>query len=337
MDIGSSDQGSNPKGYTSRRAYDLLAEGFGVGLNGPITVGAALENQAQIDAFAIARDQIVGRPWVASVSPLRFNRAQTAATFVVIPAVSPQDPGTGDLIHDLRTDLPARLSGAGVHPLVGGPTVLFVDVGNKIQDRLALFFAAVIGLSFVLLMVVFRSVVIPMTAAILNLLAVGAAYGVLVAVFQWGWLGGILGVERAGPIETFVPMMLFAVLFGLSMDYEVFLVSRIREEWLLRKDNDAAVSAGLTATTRVIAAAAAIMASVFFSFALSDERIIKEFGLGLGFAIAFDALVIRLLIVPATMHLLGRANWWIPTWVGRWLPAISLEHPHPVEEEEIFA
>ncbi len=324
--LGSSDSSSNPTSFTTRRSYDLLAEGFGVGFNGPILIGAALETAEQVAAFQALPAQLEDEPNIASISPAVLNGDATAGTVLIFPGSSPQEEATGDLVHRLRERAPELLGASGVDALVGGPTAAFIDIGDRIGARMPYFLLAVIGVSFLLLLVVFRSVVVPLQAAIMNLLAAGAAYGVIVAIFQWGWGGGALGVEGTGPIESFLPMMLFAVLFGLSMDYEVFLVSRVREEYLLSGDNTEAVARGLSATTRVISAAAAIMVAVFLSFAISDQRVIKEFGIGLSVAIFLDATVIRLVLVPSVMQILGKANWWLPRWLDRIVPHVG-GHP----------
>ena len=328
--LGSSDAGNNPTAYTSRRAYDLLSQGFGPGFNGPILLVVRVDTPddpatiARVEALPAALKRIAG---VDAASPPRFNAAKTAAIITVTPTTSPQSAATSVLVQRLRTDLAPTLQGSGATVLVGGATAMFIDIGDRIASRLPLFFGAVIGLSFLLLMAVFRSVLVPLKAALMNLLAIGAAYGVLVAVFQWGWLGGLIGV-RPGPVESFLPMFLFAILFGLSMDYEVFLVSRIREEYLLSRDASASVARGLSLTTRLITAAAAIMVSVFVSFAFGDNRIIKEFGIGLATAIFVDATLVRLVLVPAFMQVAGDWNWWFPGWLDRLIPRISVEGHH---------
>jgi len=332
MRLGVSDAGSNPTSATSRRAYDLLANAFGVGLNGPIIVGIGMDGPAAQSAVDSLPQRIAALDNVTVVSSPRFNDARTAATIQVIPGTAPQDAATADLVHHLRTEAGRWQSGQPIEILVGGPTAVFIDLGDKIASRILYFFAAVIGLSFVLLMMVFRSVLVPLKAALMNLLSIGAAYGVIVAIFQWGWLGGVVGVTRTGPVESFVPIVLFAVLFGLSMDYEVFLVSRIREEYLAHGDNTQAVARGLSMTTRVISAAAAIMIAVFLSFALSDQRIVKEFGLGLATAIFVDATIVRLALVPSIMQMLGRWNWWFPSWLDRIVPRIAIEPAGNVSE-----
>ncbi len=248
------------------------------------------------------------------------------AVLSVVPATSPQSAETATLVHALRDDvLPAATKGTAVETFVGGATARGIDIADRIGSRLPLFFGLVIGISFLLLVVVFRSLMIPIKAALMNLLSIGAAYGVVVAVFQWGWGGSLVGAGSTGPIESFLPMMLFAVLFGLSMDYEVFLVSRIHEEYLRTRDNARSVARGLASTASVITAAAAIMIVVFLSFVLNDQRVVKEFGLGLAVAVFVDATVVRLLLVPATMELMGEWNWWLPRWLERIVPRISLE------------
>jgi len=323
--LGVSDAGSNPESATSRRAYDLLSDGFGVGFNGPVIVGVRIDDPAAAPAVEDLTRRIEQIDGVASASAPRFNEERTAATIRVIPETAPQSAQTEELVHRLRSEAATWEIGEDMEVFVGGPTAVFIDLGDKIASRIPYFFAAVIGLSFVLLMAVFRSVFVPLTAALMNLLSIGAAYGVIVAIFQWGWLGGVFGVTRTGPVESFVPVVLFAVLFGLSMDYEVFLVSRIREEYLKHGDNTGAVARGLSVTTRVISAAAAIMVAVFLSFALSDQRVVKEFGLGLATAIFIDATIVRLVLVPSIMQMLGRWNWWLPRWLDRLLPRFEVE------------
>jgi RND superfamily putative drug exporter len=244
----------------------------------------------------------------------------------VYPKTAPQSPATTDLINQLRVStIPRATAGSGVDVYVGGQTATFVDFDHVISHKLPLFIAVVILLSFLLLVVVFRSVVIPLTGALMNLLSLGAALGILVAVFQKGWLASAVGVSSSGPIEAYLPVMMFAIVFGLSMDYQVFLVTRIHEEWLTAHDNATAVRNGLAATGRTIAAAACIMIMVFGSFASGSERVIKEFGLGLAGAVLVDAVLVRMAIVPALMRMLGRANWWFPGWANRVVPHVSVE------------
>jgi RND superfamily putative drug exporter len=251
----------------------------------------------------------------------------------VVPTTAPQDAETTDLVDRLRDDvLPSATAGTGLDPAVAGGVAIGVDFTDYLSARLPYFFAAVLGLSFLLLMVVFRSILVPLKAVIMNLLSIGAAYGLVVAVFQWGWGGALLDIEGA-PIEPFVPMMLFAIVFGLSMDYEVFLLSRVREEWDRTGDSRTSVADGLASTARVITAAAAIMVVVFGSFIGESDRVVKLFGLGLSVAVLIDATIVRMLLVPATMELLGDRNWWIPRWLDRILPRVHIEAPPDLDAE----
>jgi len=326
MRLGSADAGSDPTSKTSRRAYDLLAEGFGPGFNGPLLLAAELPEPGSVAVLERVASALGDVEGVAFVAPMQLNDARDATVLPVYPTTSPQDPATLQLTHRLRDEvLPELTAGTGVEIDVGGITALFSDLGEVLEDRLPLFVAVVLGLSFLLLLAVFRSIVIPIKAVIMNLLSIGAAYGVIVAVFQWGWAKDLVGIDATGPIQSFIPMLLFAVLFGLSMDYEVFLLSRIREEYLRTGDNALAVADGLAATARVITAAAAIMVAVFGAAVLAEDRTTKLFGLGLAAAILIDATVVRTLLVPATMELLGEANWWLPRWIDRLVPRISVE------------
>ncbi len=327
MRLGTADAGNNPTSSTTRRAYDILADAFGPGMNGPLQV--VIEGASQPEAAQV-RDAIASLPNVASVSAPLAGPAGDVSVFSVVPATSPQSGETADLVHELRDQVfPAALDAADTDArvYVGGATARAIDIADRIASRLPLFFGLVIGVSFLLLVAVFRSLLIPLKAALMNLLSIGAAYGFVVAVFQWGWGMRFVGVDQSAPVESFLPMMLFAVLFGLSMDYEVFLVSRIREEYLASRDNAKSVARGLAATASVITAAAAIMIMVFLSFVMNDQRVVKEFGLGLAIAVLVDATVVRLLLVPATMELMGDWNWWLPSWLERRLPRISIEGP----------
>ncbi|HMM43917.1 MAG TPA: MMPL family transporter, partial [Thermomicrobiales bacterium] len=278
------------------------------------------------------------QPGVARVAPPVYNPAGDTGIVTVIPTTSPQSEETQNLVHRLRRDVvPPALEGSGVEASIGGPTAAFIDIGDRISSRLPVFFAVVIGVSMLLLAIVFRSLLVPLQAAVMNVLSIAAAYGVLVAVFQWGWLSELFGIDRTGPIESFLPMMLFAVLFGLSTDYEVFLMSRIHEAWLEGRGSRASVSHGSATTSRVITAAASIMVVVFLSFTMSDSRIVKEFGLGLAVAVFVDATVIRMMLVPAITGLLGRWNWYMPAWLDRRLPRLSLEAPDPAQAEAPYA
>jgi putative drug exporter of the RND superfamily len=324
--LGFSDEGNFAEETTTRQAYDLLAEGFGPGFNGPllITAEGTSEDLPTVLALVAALRET---PGVASASdPFPNDFVNPSAVLIqVIPETAPQDEATYELVSHLREDvIPPVVAGTGLDPYVTGNVAVAIDFTDYLSGRTWFFFAAVLALSFVLLMIVFRSVLIPIKAVVMNLLSISAAYGVVIALFQWGWLGGLTGLEPA-PIEPFIPMMMFAVVFGLSMDYEVFLLSRIREEYLRTGDPTGSVADGLAATARVITAAAAIMVVVFGAFLFEDARVIKLFGVGLGFAVLVDATVVRMLLVPATMELLGTKNWWIPQWLDRILPKVSFE------------
>jgi RND superfamily putative drug exporter len=325
--LGSSDASSDPAGKTTHRAYELLAEGFGEGFNGPLLVVARLPTATSARAGTLARLRtvIAATPGVAAVAPARINPAGDVATISVYPVSSPQAYATTQLVKRLRDRaLPPVEAQTHSHVYVGGVTAGSVDFATTLGHKLPLFIGVVVLLSALLLLVVFRSVAIPLQAAVMNLLSIGASLGVIVAIFQWGWLGGLMGVQK-GPIESFIPVMLFAIVFGLSMDYEVFLVSRIHERWTHTRDNSRAVAEGLALTGRVVTAAAAIMVSVFLSFMLGEDRVIKEFGLSLASAVFLDALVVRCLLLPATLHLLGRTTWLLPAPLARVLPRINIE------------
>jgi len=323
--LGSSDASAQPTSDTTRRAYDLEAEGFGPGSNGPLLLASQINGQADLATLKQVQQAAQADEGVAFVTPPVPNQDFSAAIIQVIPKTSPQDQGTVDLIYRLRQQiLPAATAGSDVQVHVGGLTASFDDLSQVLTNRLPIFIGTVLALSFILIMVVFRSILIPIKAVILNMLSIGAAYGVIVAVFQWGWGESLIGLGSTGPIESFVPMMLFAILFGLSMDYEVFLLSRIKEEYDRTGNNSLAIVQGLSRTARVITAAAAIMITVFGSFVLGDNRIIKEFGFGLAVAVLIDASIVRLILVPATMEILGDANWWFPKWLG-WLPVIHVD------------
>lgn len=329
LQLGFSDAGNQPTTFHTRRSYDMLATGFGPGFNAPFVL--AVEDRDGIGAAELGSLTAAIRemPGIAAVGQPTINQSGDAAVVIVIPATSPQDPRTADLLTELRARvIPPVSATTGLTVYVGGATAASVDIDSRIADRMPLFFVIVIGLSFLLLTAVFRSVLVPLKAALMNLVAIGATYGVIVAVFQWGWAGGIIGLDKTGPIEAGLPMMLFAILFGLSMDYEVFLLSRIREEYLRTGRSGEAVAHGLSATARVIAAAAAVMVCVFLSFVLGNDRTTKEFGLGLAVAIFIDATVVRLVLVPATMELLGDWNWWFPTWMNRLVPRLNVEGGH---------
>jgi putative drug exporter of the RND superfamily len=333
--LGMTDNGTSPESLTTRRSYDLLAEGFGPGFNGPLVLSAELDGVSPQNLQPLVA-AVENDPSVASVAPIQPHADGSAAVLRVIPEISPQDSATSDLVHRLRDDvIPNATAGMnGVEVYVGGQTALFVDLSDQLAPRLPLFIGTVLVIAVLLLIVVFRSIAVPLKAAAMNLLSIGAAYGVIVAVFQWGWLQGVFGVDETVPIVSFMPMMLFAILFGLSMDYEVFLLSRVREEYLKRRDNEAAVVEGVSATARVITSAALIMISVFVAFILSNDVVIQMFGLGLATAVFVDATIIRLVLVPATMKLLGDWNWWLPAWLDRLLPRLDIDSNSALPEPQ---
>jgi putative drug exporter of the RND superfamily len=329
MRLGSADAGTDPSNTTTRKAYDLLAKGFGPGYNGPLELVAQINNPAQRAAFVKVDQAVASTPGVAGAAKPRFlpsvNGNAPVALANVYPTGSPQDVSTQNLLQKVRGEvIPAASRGTGLHVLVAGTTAIFHDFSSVLSRKLPLFVGLVVALSFLLLMAVFRSLLIPATAAIMNLLSAGAAFGVVTAVFQWGWLGSLLGIDK-GPIEAFLPVLMFPILFGLSMDYEVFLISRVYEEWHRRGDNRAAVTHGLAATGRTITAAAAIMVLVFGAFVLGGERIIELFGVGLAGAVFLDALIVRSVLVPAVMLLLGDWNWKLPAFLDRVLPHLNVE------------
>ena len=327
--LGASDQGNDASNTTTRKAYDLLAEGFGPGFNGPLQTVTVVNTPAQAAAVRTALASAARDPDVARVTPPRILHAPgqpPVAIANVVPRGSPQDQSTSDLLHRLRSNvIPAAAGSSGARILVGGQTAIFEDFSHVLARKMPLFIGVVVALSFLLLMAVFRSLVIPAMASVMNLLSVGAAFGVVVQIFQRGWLDSVIGVSRTGPIEAFLPVIVFAILFGLSMDYEVFLVSRIYEEWHKRRDNTAAVTHGLAATGRTITAAATIMIVVFGAFILGGDRVIKLFGVGLASAVLLDALVVRSVLVPALMLAIGPANWKLPQILERRLPRLNVE------------
>ena len=321
------DAGTSPPGYTSRQAYDLLARGFGPGSNGPLVVALALPGHTgQAGPVAALRGRLAAQPDVRSVSPPQYNAARNAAVLTVIPDTSPQDARTSALVQRIRTAVaPGAVAGTGVRALVGGQTAASIDTAGIISRHLALVVAFVIGLSVLLLIAAFRSIVIPVVSALLTLLSTGAAYGVMVAVFQWGWLGSGIDNGATAPVDPWIPLMLFALLFGFSMDYQVFLISKIREEWAGGAGNSAAVSNGLASTGRVITSAAAIMICVFGAFVLGDLRVLRVIGLGMAVAVLLDATVVRMVLMPAVLQLMGRANWWFPGRLERTIPSFLSE------------
>ena len=331
MRLGSSDQGNDPAGTTTRDAYDLLARGFGPGFNGPLELVSVLRSPGDLTAFHKAVAEVKDQANVAATSaPIVVpGRGGTSVALVQIyPASAPQDVATTRLISHLRGQtLPGAFAGSSATAYLGGTTAIFVDFAHVLSRKLPVFIGAVVILSFILLTLVFRSLVIPLISAAMNMLSIGAAFGVIVAAFGWGWAGSLIGVNRPGPVEAFLPVMLFAILFGLSMDYQVFLVTRIHEERLRTGENAEAVRRGLAATGKTITAAALIMILVFGSFVLGGQRVIKEFGLGLAAGIFIDSVMIRMAIVPAVMLMTRETNWWFPKFLDRILPHIGFEVP----------
>ena len=322
--LGSSDAGNDPSSSTTRQAYDLLATGFGPGFNGPLQLVATTGSPAGTAALARLAGTLRTVPGVAAVSAPIPGKGATLIS--VVPTTSPEAAATSALIHRLRDSvIPAAEHGTTLRVYVGGVTAIFGDFATVIGHKLPLFIAVIIGLGFLLLLLAFRSLLVPATAAVMNLLAAGAAFGVVVAIFQYGWGLRLLNLGQAGPVESFLPVLMLSVLFGLSMDYEVFLVSRIREEWAMSGNNHEAVRTGQATTGRVIIAAATIMICVFSAFILTGQQIIGEFGIGLAAAVLLDAFILRTILVPAAMHLFGRANWWLPGWLDRILPHLSIE------------
>ena len=334
--LGSSDQGNDPSATTTRHAYDLLAEGFGPGFNGPLLLVAQTHSAADLAALRTLEARLPQVADVTSVTPL----AATGGTEViqVTPATSPEAKATSDLITTLRTEtIPAAESGTTLRVYVGGVTATFADFATVVNAKLPWFILAIIGLSFLLLVVAFRSLLIPATAAVMNLLAAAASFGVLTAFFQWGWGTNAFGLGQAGPVEAFLPVVTLAILFGLSMDYQVFLVSRMNEEWVHGRRNSDAVRTGQVETARVITAAATIMICVFLTFSFMGSRDVAEFGIGLAAAVALDAFILRTVLVPAAMHLFGNANWWLPRWLDRRLPHLAIEPPEPAPASPVPA
>jgi putative drug exporter of the RND superfamily len=319
MQLAFPDAGDEPTTATHRRAYDLLAEGFGPGVNGPLLIVADLRTPGlDTETLPALTERLAADPGIAVVGEPQTAPTGDAAVLPAVPATGPADPATSQTIERVRGLVPN-----GVY--VSGFTAMVDDLTGQLDDTLPVFIAAILAASFLLLMLVFRSIVVPLKAALMNLLSVGGAYGVLVAVFQWGWLGDLFGFEGPVSIASPIPVIMFGILFGLSMDYEVFLLSRIREEYARTGDNAESVARGLAATGRVITSAALIMVAVFLSFVANPSPAVKMFGLGLATAIALDATIVRMLVVPASMALMGRANWWLPGWLDRFLPQLTAE------------
>ncbi len=321
--LGSSDQGNDPTSRTTRRAYDALAKGFGPGFNAPLFVVVSTPTgHDQASAQRIATE-ISGTPGVAAVTPTQVSPSGRIAVLQAFPTTSPQSQATDDLLHRLRdTVIPRATSGTGLTVLIGGFTATTVDFTDTINSRLPLFIGIIVLLGAVLLLFAFRSPLVAALTAAMNLLAIAVCFGLIVAIFQWGWAGKLLGLGQPGPVDAFLPVFLFAILFGLSMDYQVFLLGRIQETWLHTRDNRRAVTTGQIETGRVITAAGAIMVLVFLSFT-AGERLMKLFGIGLGITVLLDAFVIRTMLVPALLHLFGQASWWLPGWLNRRLPTLS--------------
>ena len=329
--LGSSDASNDAKGTTTRIAYENLSKGFGPGFNGPLELVASVNNQSDRIAFtnlAIKIKQLLG---VVEVISVPINPANNIGIIEVVPSTSPESIQTSNLIKELNNYIvPQAVQGTNLKVYIGGVTAIFNDFASVIGSKLPLFLGVIILLSFLILMVAFRSLLIPLTAAFMNVIAVAAAFGIVVAIFQWGWLSSILHTGGAGPVESFLPVIMVAILFGLSMDYQVFLVSRMHEEWVHTKDNDKAVMLGQAETGRVITAAATIMIFVFMSFIFEGQRVIAEFGVGLSVAVLLDAFVLRNFLVPALMHKFGKANWWLPGWLDKILPHLAVE---PMEKK----
>ncbi|MBS1877872.1 MAG: MMPL family transporter [Actinobacteria bacterium] len=334
MRLGFPDAGNDKAGTMTRQAYDLISEGFGPGANGPLVIAAETPGAEAHTAVVKLAAQLRGEEGIAYVPAPQFNGDGSAALITVIPTTSPQDEATQDLVDHLRKVMPETLAGSGATAYLGGVTPALEDQSEYITERMPIFIIGVVGLSFLLLLVAFHAPLVSLKAAIMNLLSVSAAYGVMTLVAQGGAVGNLIGIDHEVPIAPFMPVMMFAILFGLSMDYEVFLVSRIREEYLVDGDTRRAVADGLAKTARVITAAAAIMVVVFLAFVASPEVFLKLFGIGLAAAIFLDATLVRMVLVPAVMQLLGHRNWWIPSWLERALPQIDVEPaaPQPAAE-----
>jgi RND superfamily putative drug exporter len=328
--LGSADAGTDPADTTTRKSYDLLAEGFGPGFNGPlyVAVDTAGDPDAVNELVAVFSDT----EGVAAVAEPLMNEAGDTAQIAVILTTSPQSQETADTLDTLReTVIPQALEGSDAQAYVGGTTASYEDIATKIDERMPYFLLYVVGTTFLILAMAFRSIVVAAKAALTTMLSAFAAFGALTAIFEWGWLNGLIGLDVTGPTESFIPIIVLSILFGLSMDYEVFLVSRIREEYVGGRTARDAVRAGVGAIGKVIVAAGIIMGVVFWAFVLGDDRTVKAFGVGLGVAILVDALIVRMMLVPAVMHLFGDKAWYMPRWLDRLLPHVTIEPP---EEEE---
>jgi len=327
LDLGQNDISALPKSTTARQAYDGLTQGFGPGVNGPLLIATECDSAAECKGVAQKLEKaIAAAPDVDGTGPPTFDKKGTANVFTVISKSAPWADATVSLVEDLRsTTIPRALKGTGATAYVGGQTAGYIDLATQISDKLPLMIAIVVALSFIVLLLAFRSLLVPLKAAVMNLLSVAAAYGVVTAVFQLGWGSSLIGLDHAIPIVSFVPLLMFAILFGLSMDYEVFLLTQMREHYEESGDEKEAVIEGLANTGRVITSAAAIMVCVFTSFVLNGNPVVKEFGVGLAVAIAIDSTLVRCLLVPAIMVLLGSRAWWLPRWMERLVPHISIE------------
>jgi RND superfamily putative drug exporter len=326
MRLGFPDAGNDPPSTMTRQAYDLNTQGFGPGTNGPLVIAADLPDRGARSAIDALATRLRDEDGVAFVADPVINRAGDAAIVNVIPTTSPQDAATTSLVDRLRNEVvPEELGGSGITAQIGGVTAALEDQSDFMTDRLPLFTIGVVGLSFLLLLVAFHSPLISLKAAVMNLLSVSAAYGVMTLVAKGGALSELIGIDHEVPVAPFMPVMMFAILFGLSMDYEVFLISRIREEYLKDGDTRRAIADGLAKTARVITAAAAIMVVVFLAFLAAPDVFLKLFGIGLAVAIFLDATIVRMVLVPAVMQLLGDRNWWIPNWLERILPRLDVE------------
>jgi RND superfamily putative drug exporter len=330
--LGNSDQGNDPASTTTRKAYDLLVQGFGPGFNGPLTLVAQAPTSADKAALTALAGELKSVSGVANVTSIPIASGATVGVVKVTPTTSPESKETSQLIDRLRSQyVPRAEAGTTLKVYVGGSTAIFKDFSAVLSGKLPLFITVIVGLGFLLLVVAFRSLLVPATAAVMNLLAAAASFGVIVAFFQFGWGSDPLGLGKAGPIEAFIPVMMLSILFGLSMDYQVFLVSRMNEEWVHTRDNARAVRVGQVETSRVITSAATIMICVFLAFAFGGQRTIGEFGIGLSAAVLLDAFILRTVLVPAAMHVFGDANWWLPGWLDRRLPHLAIEAPEDAD------
>lgn len=333
--LGLADSGEDPSNSTTRLAYDLLAKGFGPGFNGPLQLVGKITSPSDLQRFDNFTSSLDHSAGVARVLPTRVSPNGKAAVAFVYPSYSPQAVQTTDLVNHIRSEVPAATAGSTLAIHVGGETAGGIDFSNVLASKLPLFVIVIVVLAFLLLAAVFRSLLVPLMASVMNVLSIGAALGAITAAFQWGWLRPVLGFAKAGPIEVYLPVMMFAVLFGLSMDYEVFLVSRMHEEWLLTHDNRHAVTRGQAETGRVITAAGLIMIFVFLSFSLAQKAlVIQEFGIGFAVAIVIDAFIVRTVLVPSLMHVIGSRNWWLPSWLDRVLPTLHIEAEDLAEKVE---